>query len=82
MSAERAFHTDGAENEKACREKLDSGIDRTMECAILVVDGDQRCQIIRSGAVNTLKAVAAYFESNPLLYGKPVQRLSNWSNVI
>ena len=33
VSAERAFHTDGAENEKARREKLDLGIDWSKDTA-------------------------------------------------
>ena len=33
MSAERAFHSDGAENEKARREKLDLGIDWSKDTA-------------------------------------------------
>ena len=33
VSAERAFDTDGAENEKACREKLDLGIDWSKDTA-------------------------------------------------
>ena len=33
VSAERAFHTDGAEKEKARREKLDLGIDWSKDTA-------------------------------------------------
>ena len=33
VSAERVFHTEGAENEKARREKLDLGIDWSKDTA-------------------------------------------------